>query len=57
MKTVENGGEDKPEKDSPYLSLRIYKNYEQTMKVKNLQRKKDGLGPIRIRDYKEWSGK
>ena len=41
---------------SPYLSKGVYKNYEKTMKEKNLKRKHDGLEPIQIRSYEDWSG-
>ena len=57
MKSIENEENDKSETASPYLSKRVYKNYEGTMKEKNQKRKKDGLVPIPIRSYEEWSGK
>lgn len=40
---------------TPYLTKSIYKNYEVTMKEKNIKRKKDGLPPIHVRTYQEWS--
>ena len=48
--------EDKSGNSSPYLSEGIYRNYEKTMKEKNVKRKKDKLTAIPIKTYKEWSG-
>lgn len=57
MKPTQQDEGSEPKTDSPYLSMRIYKNYEGTMKEKNQQRKKNGLAPIHIRSYQEWSSK
>ena len=57
MKPIKKDEQSELKSDSPYLSMRIYKNYEGTMKEKNQQRKKNGLAPIHIRSYQEWSSK
>ncbi len=46
-----------PSTSSPYLSKKIYQNYASSMKNKNIKRKKDGLQPILVRSYEDWSGK
>lgn len=52
---MEHKEENKPETSSPYLSKRIYKNYEKTMKEKNVKRKRDGLTSIHVKSFLEWS--
>ncbi len=40
---------------SPYMSKGIYNNYEKSMKEKNAKRKGQGLQPITVRTFEEWS--
>ena len=56
MKDIKKEDGSKSKAGSPYLSKRVYQNYAQSMKVKNLKRKKNGLKTIQIRTYEEWSG-
>ena len=56
MKTIKSENKNKLGTRLLYMSRGIYRNYEKTMKEKNLKRKKDGLTPIYIRSYEEWSG-
>ena len=55
MKATENKEKEDSEASNPYMSKGIYRNYEKTMKEKNVKRKKEGLTAIPIRSYKEWS--
>ena len=56
LKVLEKAEKTGRKTDALFLSRRIYKNYEHSMKTKNLKRKKDGLTSITIKTYEEWSG-